>query len=268
MNGSLMMIHRIRYHTILISMFNCPRGHNHNFKSTNMGIATDSAAGLMPESGENRASIATSSARAIAQLIKVHQETYGISRAHNFALYAVNLALFLLLDYDVFDTSDPDCITLTSAFAIMTTRSILGREVRSVFSRSIRKIKVDGESRWDQLPEGLKDMLLEDLSEDEDEDEDGDESDNDDTNQTDGCDGCETCDNCLSEEPNRDEGNGSIPSTPHQRTTDTANQAGQGKMAPKSVGATQQGSQGLCEMLCRYEKMTLGSDEYVTGGKV
>ncbi|EED19089.1 C6 transcription factor, putative [Talaromyces stipitatus ATCC 10500] len=238
----ILLLH-IRYHTILISMFNCPRGHNDQDRSTDLGTATVATRSQMPEGGEDPASIATSSARAIAKLIRVHQEEYGISRSHVFALYAVNLALFLLLEYDTFDISDPDCVSLTSAFSIITTRSILGREVRSIFRRSVSKKKSDGESRWEQLPEGLREILEDDPFETS-----GSEADHD------GHDG-------ISDEANH-EGNTSTTTTPLSPTEEDRR-----VQKLKKNRGPQEGSRGLCEMLCRYETMTLGRDDQVTGKK-
>lgn len=232
---------------MLINMFNCPRGHNDKHKRTDIGTPRNAPKSEMPEGGEDPASIATSSARAIARLIQVHQEEYGISRSHVFALYAVNLALFLLLEFDVFDISDPDCISLTSAFAIITTRSILGREVRSIFRRSVSKSKKNGVSKWDQLPEGLKEIL-----EDDSDDSSDSESDHNDEHEYDG----------VSDGLNH-ESNTSTNTTPITPTEEEDKQI----QKPKKGRHPQEGSKGLCEMLCRYETMTLGRDDQVTGKK-
>lgn len=201
----------------------------------------------MPESGEDPESIAISSARAIASLVRVHQEEYGISRSHVFALFAVNLALFVLLDFDVYDTYDPDCISLTSAFAIITTRSILGREVRSIFRRSVSKSKQNGVSKWDRLPEGLREILQEDPDESSDSEGDHhDEHEHDD----------------VSDKSNHD-GNTSTRTTPLTPTEEDETQV----QKSKKVRGPQEGSRGLCEMLCRYETLTLGRNDQVTGKK-
>lgn len=200
----------------------------------------------MPEGGEDPASIAISSARTIARLIRVHQEEYGISRSHVFALYAVNLALFLLLEFGVFDISDPDCISLTSAFAIITTRSILGREVRSIFRRSVSKSKKNGESKWDQLPEGLREILEDDL--DDSSDSEGGHDDEHGHGVSDG---------------SNHEGNTSTRTTPMTPTEEDEKQA----QKMKKARGPQEGAKGLCEMLCRYETMSLGRNDQVTGKK-
>lgn len=232
---------------MLISMFNCPRGHNDQHKQTDIGTLRNAPKSQMPEGGEDPASIATSSARAIARLIRVHQEEYGISRSHVFALYAVNLALFLLLEFDVFDISDPDCISLTSAFAIITTRSILGREVRSIFRRSVRRSKKNGESKWEQLPEGLREILEDDSSDSSDS-----EGDHNDEHEQDG----------VSDGPNH-EGNTSTNTTPITPIEEEDKQ----NHKPKKGWGPPEGSKGLSEMLCRYETMALGRDDQVTRKK-
>ncbi|QGA12441.1 hypothetical protein EYB26_000085 [Talaromyces marneffei] len=243
----ILLLH-IRYHTMLISMFNCPRGHNDQHKQTDIGTPRNAPKSPMPEGGEDPASIATQSARAIAKLIRVHQEEYGISRSHVFALYAVNLALFLLLEFDVFDISDPDCISLTSAFAIITTRSILGREVQSIFRRSVSKSAKDGESKWEQLPEGLREML---------------EDDSDDSSDSESYHNDEHEHDSVSGGPNHEGNNTSITTTLVMPIEEEDKQT----QKPKKGRGPQEGSERLCEMLCRYETMTLGRDDHVTGKK-
>lgn len=170
-----------------------------------------------------------------------------MSRSHVFALYAVNLALFLLLEFQAFDISDPDCISLISAFAIITTRSILGQEVRSIFRRSVRKSKKNGESKWEQLPEGLREIL-------EDDSGDSSDSESDHTSQHEHGGVSHGC---------KHEGNTSTTTTPTSPTDEADNQT---QKSQKGRGS-REGSKGLCEMLCRYETMTLGRDDQVLGKK-
>lgn len=260
----------IRYHTTLISIFNCPRGHNHLSKPVDVGMKPTTTANLTQDSGEDPASIATSSARAIAKLVRIHQEEYGMSRSHIFALYAVNVALFLLLDYDIFDISDPDCITLTSAFAVVTTRSMLGQEVRAVFRRSIRKRTRDGRrSLWAQLPEGLKEVLEDDSSSSSSSsEEEGVDSEDDGSSDVDVASGTTT----SVETPHANHEQTPPPATSSERlssmsTTDNGQGPGkeQAQTSKQRRTVPQQGPTGLCEMLCRYETMTLGRDDHVTG---
>ncbi|GAM40038.1 hypothetical protein TCE0_034r12073 [Talaromyces pinophilus] len=215
-------------HILLLHMFNCPRGHNNHHRQTDLGTPRNAPKSQMPEGGEDPESIAISSARAISRLIQVHQEEYGIK-------------------FDVFDISDPDCISLTSAFSIITTRSILGREVRSIFRRSVSKSKKNGESKWNQLPEGLKEIL---------------EDDSDDSSDSEGEHGDEHEQDGMSDGPNH-EGNTSTNTTPITFTEEEDKQM----QKPKKGKHPQEGSKGLCEMLCRYETMTLGRDDQVTGKK-
>jgi hypothetical protein len=228
-------------------MFNCPRGHNHD-----MEMKKETPESIIPDTSEDPALIATSSARAIAGLVRIYQDEYGMSRAHVFALYAVNLALFLLLDYGIFDISDPDCIALTSAFAVTTTRSILGQEVRAVFRRSIRKKTGDRESLWDQLPEGLKEILEDDSSSEEEYEGDHGHSDSDDVMSG------------ASDEV--------TPTNPDETASTSSEQMSSGTngeqiLSKQRRSVPQQGPTGLCEMLCRYETMALGRDDHVTGKK-
>jgi hypothetical protein len=213
-------------------MFNCPRGHNHQCKSTEV----ESPAG----EGQDPNYIAVSSAREIARLVSIHQREYGMSRSHIFALYAVNLALFVLLERGAFRVSDPDCIALTSAFAVITTRSILGHRVLSIFRRSIRKTQDNREStRWDELPEGLREIL-----EEEEESSTYSESQMGDSRSTSSDDGEAASDNYGHEDP--------MVSPVEVQKEESASHH----------GTHQQNGGGLCEMLCRYEVMSLGRDEH------
>ncbi|QKX64543.1 uncharacterized protein TRUGW13939_11718 [Talaromyces rugulosus] len=228
----ILLLH-IRYYTTLISMFNCPRGHNHQSKPTKV----ESPAG----EGQNTNYIAISSAREIARLVSIHQREYGMSRSHIFALYAVNLALFVLLERGAFRISDPDCIALTSAFAVITTRSILGNRVLSIFRRSIRKTQDNREStRWDELPDGLREIL-----EEEEESSTYSESQMGDSSSTSSDDGEATSDNYDHDEP-------MVSSPAEVEKEESASHHGTHH---------HEGGGGLCEMLCRYEVMSLGRNE-------
>ncbi|KAH8690074.1 putative C6 transcription factor [Talaromyces proteolyticus] len=237
----ILLLH-IRYYTILINMFNCPRGHNHQSKSVDVKTP------VMSEGEGDKNSIAISSARAIAKLVSIHQKEYGMSRSHIFTLYAVNLALFILLDRGAFDISDPDCIALTSAFAVITTRSTLGHRVLSIFRHSIRKTTKDA-SRWTELPEGLREILEEEDS---------------------------TFSDSELEEPEA-----TAPSRSASSSSGTGGAITDEDMPLSPLGLKRPprlsqsskthgrkdsgsgGSGGLCEMLCRYEVMSLGRDEHV-----
>lgn len=205
-----------------------PRGHNHQSKST----AVESPAG----DGQGTDYIAISSAREIAKLVSIHQKEYGMSRSHIFALYAVNLALFVLLERGAFQISDPDCIALTSAFAVITTRSVLGYRVLSILRRSIRKTQDKREStRWDELPEGLRQIL-------EEEEESSTYSED-------------------SRSMASDDGEGASDDDDDEPMVSPGGSPKAESASPR--GTQQQDGAGVCEMLCRYEVMSLGRDEHL-----
>lgn len=92
-----------------------------------------------------------------------------MSRSHAFALYAINLALFILLDhypdhFNLFD--DQDFLSLAAAFSIISSRSILGRNTYHIFRQSVRsKAKVAGTAAKakepaTRLPDEIKDLIL------------------------------------------------------------------------------------------------------------
>jgi len=148
----ILLLH-IRYYTLLITMISCPKGS----KSTH-------ADQLEASCSDPFAGIAVSSARAIAGLVRIHQTKYGVSRSHIFALYAVNLALFVLLNHRSFDTSDPDFVSLALALHIIANRSNIGNSVFQIFKESLHG-KVDGKKfKQSPLPDELKELLYEDYS--------------------------------------------------------------------------------------------------------
>jgi hypothetical protein len=53
-------------------------------------------------------------------------------------MYAINLALFTMLEHDSFDVLDPDFLSLASAFSIIASRSALGRNLFHIFRQSVR----------------------------------------------------------------------------------------------------------------------------------
>lgn len=87
-----------------------------------------------------------------------------MSRAHHFALYAVNLALFTLLESDPFDILDPDFLALASSFSVIASRSRLGRNLFHLFRQSTRS-KAQGKRISDSgsaVPDELKELFDED----------------------------------------------------------------------------------------------------------
>lgn len=97
-------------------------------------------------------------------------------------MYAVNLALFTMLDQESFDVLDQDFLSLASAFSVMASRSTLGRNLFHIFRQTVRSksqgkriressavseelkdlfdeeasAKGDGKGRYDEYAEGLE----------------------------------------------------------------------------------------------------------------
>lgn len=87
-----------------------------------------------------------------------------MSRAHYFALYTVNLALFTLLESNPFDILDPDFLALASSFSVIAGRSHLGRNLFHLFRQSTRS-KAQGKRIRESesaVPDELKDLFDED----------------------------------------------------------------------------------------------------------
>ncbi|RAL04314.1 Zn(II)2Cys6 transcription factor [Aspergillus ibericus CBS 121593] len=173
---------RMRYHTLVINIF--------SFRSERARATPDSEAPKTPESPPglsplpkyNTAGIVQSAARAIAALTVLHRREYGISRAHHFAMYAINLALFTLLEFESFDILDPDFLALASAFSNVASRSPLGRSLFHQFRQAVHakaqgrqlreshavsddlKAMFDEEStsasQWDEYAKGLEKLEM------------------------------------------------------------------------------------------------------------
>jgi hypothetical protein len=70
---------------------------------------------------------AQNAARAIAGLARMHQRAYHLTRVHHFAVYAINLALFVLLDLSrEFDIQDDDFLFLACTFGNIASRPLVG----------------------------------------------------------------------------------------------------------------------------------------------
>lgn len=85
-------------------------------------------------------------ARTIAKLTSHQQNNYGIVHAHHFAMYAINLALFVLVNLSrpgPFDIRDPDFWSLTLSFACIARRSVVGRNLFHLFREDLRGKRQD-----------------------------------------------------------------------------------------------------------------------------
>ncbi|KAJ5484546.1 hypothetical protein N7453_012014 [Penicillium expansum] len=113
-----------------------------------------------PETKYNPREVTQRAARDIAALTRLHRREFGVSRAHQFAMYAINLALFTMLEEDSFDVLDEDFLTLASAFSIVASRSALGRNLFHIFRQSVRA-KAQGYRirEASSVPDELKDLV-------------------------------------------------------------------------------------------------------------
>lgn len=75
-------------------------------------------------------------------------------------MYAINLALFTMLEHDSFDVLDEDFLTLASAFCIVASRSTLGRNLFHIFRQSVRAKAQGHRIRGaTAVPDELKDLV-------------------------------------------------------------------------------------------------------------
>lgn len=113
-----------------------------------------------PESKYNPWHVTQSAARSIAALAHLHRQEFGLSRAHHFAMYAINLALFAMLEQEVFDVLDRDFLSLAGAFSIVANRSALGRNLFHIFRQSVRaKAQGDRIRSATSIPNELKELF-------------------------------------------------------------------------------------------------------------
>lgn len=106
---------------------------------------------------------ALSSAREISALTQLHQEEYGVDSSHQFAMYAVILALFAFLEQPSFNVVDPDFCSLTSAFSTMARRSLVGVKLFRVFRHSVSyRLHSERATDFTQLPAWLRELFEDD----------------------------------------------------------------------------------------------------------
>lgn len=157
----------MRYNTLIINLFSCTSSNEHSSTTTEGPKTPESPPRQTPEpaSKYNAWDLAQTAARNIATLTRLHRCEVGVSRAHHFAMYAINIALFTMLEQDSFDVLDPDFLSLASAFSIIASRSALGRNLFHIFRQSVRA-KAQGSRIRDatSIPDELKDLFDEESS--------------------------------------------------------------------------------------------------------
>lgn len=125
-------IYRMRYHTLVINLCCDDFDTNASFRGANF-IPMQS-----PTSSRfNVAERALSSARNIAALAQLQRTEFGIEYAHQFFMYAINLALFTMLEQTSFDILDSDFLSLTSTFSAIASRSPVGSRLFNLFRSSV-----------------------------------------------------------------------------------------------------------------------------------
>ncbi|RAK95215.1 transcription factor domain-containing protein [Aspergillus ibericus CBS 121593] len=151
-----LLLLRMRYHTLVINLCFDRFGVH--------PLLSESDERTPPRSkGFSSQDIAISSARTIASLSQQLRSEYGMEHAHQFAMYAINLALFTLLDQDHFDILDRDFLTLTSAMSIIACRSQLGRSVFHLFKLAVRsRNQGDRVQQSEEVPPGIKELFQQD----------------------------------------------------------------------------------------------------------
>jgi hypothetical protein len=147
----------MRYNTLIINLFSCIS----DDPSLSFGPKTpESPPRQSPPPKYNAWEVTSAAAHSIASLTRLHRREFGLSRAHHFAMYAINLALFTLLEQETFDVLDEDFLVMASAFSVVASRSALGRNLFHIFRQSVRGkaqgYRIRGSS---EVPDELKDLF-------------------------------------------------------------------------------------------------------------
>lgn len=255
----------MRYHTSVINLFTCrrqpePEKQKSPAAESEVSQASETSQQKSPTTtpspktattvapGKTSPDITLSSARSIAELVRIHRREFGMSRSHAFALYAVNLALFVILDHPDFDLFDADFLSLAGAFSIVASRSILGRNLYQVLRQSLRSrgkaqavIKAkdkEPSTRFPPLPDELKDLLLGDDHEEEP--------------------SPVSASSAASSAFTAIKGSRSSSSSDEDDGRSDVSSSGKREGESKGEGG---GGLGVCEMLERYEALSLGKEE-------
>lgn len=171
---------RMRYHALVVNLFTACQNDEISETGSETSVGQRQAS---PKSRPPASEVKKIAALEIASLTRLHRSEYGITRAHTFAMYAINLALFALLDREDFDILDRDFLALASAFTIIASRSSVGRSLFHIFRQSVRskcqgkriresnalpdelkelfdeESSLKGSTRWDDYAEGLHKLL-------------------------------------------------------------------------------------------------------------
>jgi hypothetical protein len=125
---------RMRYYALMINLCFDNFGNYSSFSTLKKRVPMNLDAG----SGLTAADVAISSAREISAITKLMRREYGMQYVHQFAMYAMSVALYTLLEQPTFDILDPDFMSLTSAFSAIANRSQVGKSLYHFFKLSVR----------------------------------------------------------------------------------------------------------------------------------
>ncbi|KAL4970638.1 transcription factor domain-containing protein [Aspergillus stella-maris] len=126
---------RMRYHALLINLY-CDWFEGKPPFNTITGQPKQEPSTRIADPGALETAL--SSAREIASLTRLHKREFGMERAHQFAMYAILLALFAFLEQQSFNVLDHDFLSLTSAFSIIASRSQVGMHLFHIFRHSVK----------------------------------------------------------------------------------------------------------------------------------
>ncbi|KAL2864938.1 transcription factor domain-containing protein [Aspergillus lucknowensis] len=157
----------MRYYTLIITLL------LHNVSSETLSAASQarltpqspSKPGDLPE--RDAEDLAQEAARGIARLARLHREEFGMSRAHHFAVYAINMALFVWVELGkAFDILEPDFLYLAGTFGNVASRSHIGRNLFHLFRQLVRSKHQGGRIRGsDRVTNELKALFDESSTE-------------------------------------------------------------------------------------------------------
>ncbi|CAG8072268.1 unnamed protein product [Penicillium salamii] len=125
---------RMRYHALMINLCCDNFGNYSSFATMEKRVPMN----LDPGKGATAPEVALASARQISLIIQLMRTQYGMRYVHQFAMYAINVAIYTLLEQADFDILDPDFLHLTSAFFTISSRSQVGKSLYHFFKLSVR----------------------------------------------------------------------------------------------------------------------------------
>ncbi|KAL4803804.1 fungal-specific transcription factor domain-containing protein [Aspergillus unguis] len=153
---------RLRYHSLLINLY-CDWFEGKPPFHPVTGQLNQEPSTRIADAGALETAL--SSARAIAVLARFHRDEYGMERAHQFAMYAILLALFAFLEQRSFNVLDHDFLSLTSAFSIIASRSQVGMHLFHIFRHSVKFRLQCG--KWESsvaVPDELNELFFKNTS--------------------------------------------------------------------------------------------------------